>query len=320
MRGVKLNVFEFDYDLTWAGFFLTPNETVYGRFGGRDASSPDKFLTLAGLKHAMRAALDRHANQAKETPRRLELKRTVEQYAGAKNLKRGTCIHCHQVFEFARDELRVQNKWTKEAIWTMLPPEPARLGFILDPERGNHLLDAPKHSPAAKVGLQAKDVLRRVGGLPTASFADVQHALWKAQPGKKLKVEFERDRKVLCVEIEPPPGWRESDISWRPFMWGLEPSASVYGKDLSAAEKKKHNIPEKTLAFYMGDYVPEPARQAGIRKGDIILGIDDKKLEMTMLQFNAWVRLNYTVGQKVNYNIIRDGRRMNIPMKLPKRG
>jgi serine protease Do len=320
MRGVNLNVFEFDYDLTWAAFFLTPNETVYGRFGGRDANSPDKFLTLAGLKHSMRAALDLHANRTKETPGSQNPKRTVEQYAGAKGLKQGTCIHCHQVFNFARDELRSQTKWTKGAIWTMLPPEPARLGFVLDPERGNHLLAVPKNSPAAKIGLQAKDVLRRVCGLHTASFADVQHALWKRETSKKLKVEFERDGKDLCVEIDPPPGWRESDISWRPFMWGLEPSASVYGKDLSAAEKKKYNIPEKALAFYMGDYVPEPARQAGIRKGDIILGIDDKKLEMTMLQFNAWIRLNYTVGQEVTYNIIRKGKRMNIPMELPKRG
>ena len=41
ISGADLNVFDFDYDLTWAAFFLNADETVYGRFGGRDAESPD---------------------------------------------------------------------------------------------------------------------------------------------------------------------------------------------------------------------------------------------------------------------------------------
>jgi len=61
MRGVNLNVFTFDYDLTWMSFFMTADDQVLGRFGGRDAASPDTYLTLAGLKHAMRSALAAHA-------------------------------------------------------------------------------------------------------------------------------------------------------------------------------------------------------------------------------------------------------------------
>ena len=57
MRGVDLNVFAFDYDLTWTAFFLNGDETIYGRFGGRDGPVADRYLTLPGLKHAMRAAL-----------------------------------------------------------------------------------------------------------------------------------------------------------------------------------------------------------------------------------------------------------------------
>ena len=36
-----LNVFEFDYDLTWMGFFLDGAGRELGRYGGRDALSAE---------------------------------------------------------------------------------------------------------------------------------------------------------------------------------------------------------------------------------------------------------------------------------------
>src|SRR5438093_11556995 len=105
MRGVDLNVFDFDYDLTWAAFFMNGHEKVYGRFGGRNASSADGYLTLAGLKHALREALESHRRESQRTaaPEGPQ-PRTVEQFAAAKRVKPDTCIHCHQVYDFRRDE------------------------------------------------------------------------------------------------------------------------------------------------------------------------------------------------------------------------
>ena len=72
------------------------------------------------------------------------------------------------------------------------------------------------------------------------------------------------------------------------------------------------------LAFRQGNFVPPAAKTAGIQANDIILGIDGKMLEMTMLQFNAFIRLNYKVGDRVTYNVVRDGKRLDIPTTLPK--
>ena len=44
ISGADLNLFDFDYDLTWAAFFLNANEKIYGRFGGRDAGPADAHL------------------------------------------------------------------------------------------------------------------------------------------------------------------------------------------------------------------------------------------------------------------------------------
>jgi S1-C subfamily serine protease len=61
------------------------------------------------------------------------------------------------------------------------------------------------------------------------------------------------------------------------------------------------------------------SRRAGIRARDIILGIDGRKMEMEMLQFNAHVRLNYKVGDRIVFNVIRNGMRQDISMELTSR-
>ena len=49
------------------------------------------------------------------------------------------------------------------------------------------------------------------------------------------------------------------------------------------------------------------------------IGIDNKPLEMSMLQFNAYVRLNYKVGDQIKLNVVRNGKRLDIPIKLTSR-
>ena len=102
-------------------------------------------------------------------------------------------------------------------------------------------------------------------------------------------------------------------------MWGLEPQAFVYGKDLSATEKRKLGLSPKRLAFQQGKFVPNESRRAGIRARDVIMGVDNKQLEMTMLQFNVWVRLNHKLGDTITFNVIRNGKRLNIPLVLTSR-
>src|SRR5690242_16460520 len=137
MRGVNLDVFAFDYDLTWAAFFLNADEKVYGRFGGRDAESPDKYLTLPGLKHAMRAALAAHKVELPRPAGEPKTARVVEQYAAARRLRTGACIHCHQVYDFRREELKSAGKWSLDDVWVYPPPE--NVGLSVNPDRGDRV-------------------------------------------------------------------------------------------------------------------------------------------------------------------------------------
>ena len=74
------------------------------------------------------------------------------------------------------------------------------------------------------------------------------------------------------------------------------------------------------VAFRQGDYVPGPAKMAGIRAGDVIFDIDGKQVEMTMLRFNAHVRLKYKVGDHITLNVLRDGKRLVIAGRKSRRG
>ncbi len=237
MRGVNLNVFEFDHDLTWAAFFLNADEKVYGRYGGRDAESAEKYLTLAGLKYAMRRALDAHRREPKEAAPRPKPARTADEFAAAKRLKENTCIHCHQVYDFGREEQRARGEWKRDAVWVYPPPD--NVGLTLDPEQGDRVQAVAKGSASDKAGLRAGDVLRALNGRPVASFADAQHALHHAPAEGKVPVSWHRGGQEMKAELVLSGRWRESDISWRESMWGLEPAIGVYGADLDEEEKKR---------------------------------------------------------------------------------
>ncbi|MEX0714306.1 MAG: hypothetical protein WD278_18365 [Pirellulales bacterium] len=40
---------------------------------------------------------------------------------------------------------------------------------------------------------------------------------------------------------------------------------------------------------------------------------------MKMLQFNVYIRLNFDVGDRITYNVIRGGKRLDLPMVLADR-
>jgi serine protease Do len=316
MRGVNLDVFAFDYDLTWAGFFLGADEAVYGRYGGRDAESADKYLTLPGLKHAMRAALAAHRKSAKEkAPSETKPARTVEQYPAAKKLRADVCIHCHQVYDFRREEMRAAKKWSLDEVWVY--PLPRNVGLTLDPDRGDRIKSVLAKSAAERAGLRAGDTLKALNGVSVASFADAQHALHLAPASGRIAVAWERDGKERRGELELADGWRKTDISWRQSMWGLEPPPGVNGRDLGKESRKRLRLSDKALAVWQGDFLTPAAKAAGLRAGDVIVGVDGKSPEMTWPQFNAYVRITYKVGDKVIYNILRDGKRVDVPLTLP---
>jgi hypothetical protein len=316
MRGVDLDLFDFDYDLTWMAFFLGPEGKVYGRFGGREADSASKYLSLPALRHALEEALAAHRREpAAAGPMTGGPVRTVEQYPAAGRLAPGACIHCHQVYGFRREARQAAGTWRLDEVWVY--PLPENVGLTLDPDWGARVRSVTAGSPAGRAGVLTGDQLLSVGGLPVVSFADVQYALHRAPARGEVAVTWRRGGAVLTGRLALAEGWRRTDLSWRWSLRGLRPDPCLDGEDLTPAEKKELGLGERQLAFRQGPFVRQPAQHAGVRQNDVILGVDGRHLEMTARQFDAFVRLTYRPGDTLTVNLLRDGKRLHLRMKLP---
>jgi membrane-associated protease RseP (regulator of RpoE activity) len=314
MRGVNLNVFDFDFDQTWMAFFMNADEKVYGRYGSRTPDSGKPVNSLKGLRYALSAALDAHRRAPRAKAEKGPPPRTVEQYPASRRFLAKACIHCHHVNEFRREARQAEGTWKLSEVWVY--PLPENVGLTLEVDRGNRLRGVAPGSPAARAGLRKGDSLRTLNGLPVASLADVQYVLQRAPAAGKVGVTWERAGKTHQARLTLADGWRETDISWRWSLRGLDPAPPVHGDDLEPAEKKALGLAVKRLAFRQGPYVPRPAQQAGIRQNDIIIGVDNKKLEMTARRFGAYFRLNYKVGDCVTFNLLRKGKRLDLTVEL----
>jgi serine protease Do len=311
---VDLNLFDFDYDLTFMVFFLDAEEKVYARYGGRDAESPDSRQSLDGLRYTMESVLRAHGAKEKTfAPKARQTPKFLRDINGSRGVGRG-CYHCHQVKEALHDELRKAGKWDRDLAWRY--PLPDNLGLIVEVDRGNVLKTVKDSSPAAAAGLKVGDALQRLNGVPIHSFADAQYALDIAPKTGSIEVVWQSGDKVQKDKLLLPEGWRKTDLSWRPSLRDMIPLARVYGPDLKPEEKKALGLSAKQLAFRQNKSLSAQARMAGIRPGDIILGVDDKTLETDVDGFLQYVQGNYLVGDRLAVNIIRDGERQTITMTL----
>jgi len=308
---LDLNLFDSDYDLTFSVFFLDADGKVYGRYGGRDASSPDSRQSLAGLHSAMESVLAMHERQEKEYAPRQEGSRFVRDLPPVRT--RG-CMHCHNVKEAVNADLHRSGKWERDSVYRF--PLPENVGLTLDIDHSHVVKAVRDGSPAAALGLRPGDEVRRVNGVPVHSFADVQFGLDRAPKQGKIDVAWQRGNKALQGELTLPEGWKKGDISWRPSLINMVPDPRLYGLELTADEKKALGLDPKLLAFRQRTSVPKQAADAGVKAGDVVLGFDGQRLPMDVDGFQRHVRRNWLVGDRVTVDVLRDGERLALTMTL----
>jgi S1-C subfamily serine protease len=310
---LDLNLFDFDYDLTFMVFFLNAEGKIYARYGGRDANSPDNRQSLEGLRYTMESVLRMHTQDQKAfAPPTQERPRFIREVPGFGRGDR--CLHCHQVKEILNGELQRKGLWSGDRAWRY--PLPENLGLELEVDRGNVVRRVREKSPAAAVGLQPGDRVRWLNGVPIHSFADAQFALDRAAATGSTEIVWERAGVSCKGSLALPDGWRRSDISWRPSMQGFLAHARLWGVDLTDEQKKALGLSAQQLAFRQNSPVPTQPRAAGIREGDVILGVDDRVLDMDVSGFNRYVSRQYVVGDQVAVNVLRDGKRLKLPMRF----
>lgn len=308
---IDLRRFEFDCDLTWYVFLLNSDETIYGRYGGRDAAGAESRLSLNGLYFAMTKALVAH--RAPPQAKKLDgLPVTPEKLAVGKNHK--GCIHCHNVKEFERADALKSGTWTRESL--AVYPLPENLGFTLSVDIGNRVKAVSPASLADTARLKTGDSITTINGYPIASFADAAFALHKSPWKGKIPFTFERNGVVMESVLELPDGWKKTNLSWRPSLLEILPSVAFSGDELSKEEKTKLGLNEKRAAFRQSDPVHYTLAKAGIRAGDIVIGFDSHTADGGISDLLGIIRRNYLVGDTVVVHLLRDGKAHTVKLTL----
>ena len=179
MKGVDLSLFQFDYDVNWAGMFINADGVVYARYGTQSTDGPDAYNSIAGLKNTMDAqtyptnkvqlAGKRGAPKPYKTA--MEMPGLENKQAFRQTTHRNNCIHCHNIHDAENHKLHLEGKLTKDKLWRY--PLPENVGLNIDAVDGQRIAKVLSGSAADRAGLKAGQRITHANGQPITSIADI---------------------------------------------------------------------------------------------------------------------------------------------------
>lgn len=326
---LDLNLFQFDYDLTFAAFFLNADRTVYGRFGSRsDQKQAEKDISLEGFRKALAGALQLHSAYPKnrallagKQPLPTTFKRPEEypsltgKYKPALDYQgkvASSCLHCHQVREAERLTFRPDNKPIPDQV--LYPwPMPSVIGLTMDPKEKAKVTGVSAGSAAAEAGLRVGDEVLLLNEQPIISIADLQWILHHAGDAATLKATVLRGGNTVNLSMALPKDWRvKNDIAWRATTWDLRRMAT-------GGLVLKHD-PGTNLALrvdYVGQYNGHAAgKRAGFKKDDVIIRVDSETRPMTESELFRYLLQNKSKGDKVSFTVLRLGEKVDLTLPM----
>lgn len=340
-NGLDLNLFQYDYDQSFAVFLMNADKTIYGRFGTRSHRTDwTSDVSIEGLAKAMAQGLKLHDNypqnqalfQGKQGDEPLypspeKFPSLKDKYTATLNYEGDvvkSCIHCHQIGDAQKAVFRDQAKPIPDKY--LFPyPHPKSIGMIIDPSETNTLKAVTSDSIAAKAGLQADDKLVSLNGQVILSIADIQWVLHHCDDTDSVAAVVERGDKKIDVSIELPKGWRQQDdLSWRVSTWPMR--RMVLGglvlEEATEDQRKAAGIKDRSkMALrvrFMGRYGDHAlAMKSGFKVDDILVAFDGQDDLVRETDLIAYATANCPPGDKVAIKVIRDGqpRTINLPMQ-----
>jgi serine protease Do len=328
---MDLTLFQFDYDLTFAAFFLNADRTIYGRFGSRsDQKEADRDISIEGLREALNGALELHKNYprnkaalAGKQPKPVRFK-TPEEYPSLAGKYKSTldyegkvahsCMHCHQVRDAERVVYRTDRKPIPDQV--LLPyPMPDVVGLSLDSKAKARVARVVPGSAATTAGFAANDEIVSFDGQTMLSIADVQWVLHHAAAPAEIKCTVRRAGQTRNLTLKLGPDWRQAnDASWRATAWDLRRMATG-GLVLKQSPEPKQGLGLRVE--YVGQYGEHAVgKKAGFQKGDVFLSVDGVDTPMTETQFLRYMLQNKMPGTKVPITVLRAEQKMELQLPM----
>ncbi len=187
--------------------------------------------------------------------------------------------------------------------------------FGMKNNNGALIAGVEKTGPAEKGGLLAGDVITKFDGKVITTSNDLPRAVGATKPGKTVPVEILRKGTVKTVNIavgEMPNDPNEAAPAAKPVPKAEVNKIGLTLKELTPAQKKKLNGKNGLLVI---DSIGAAA-QAGIRRGDVILGLNNSESQSVEL-FNKQIN-GVAAGKTVAVLVLRGDSTLYVPIKVIK--
>jgi serine protease Do len=187
--------------------------------------------------------------------------------------------------------------------------------FGMKNNNGALVAGVEKGGPADKSGLLAGDVITKFDGKIINSSSDLPRAVGMAKPNKAVPVEILRKgaAKTLTVTVgEMPTEPNEVASKGKSPTKAESNKIGLILKELTAEQKKKLNGKNGLLVMEsVGS-----AAQAGIRRGDVILGLNNSESQ-SVEGFNKQINA-VAAGKTVAVLVLRGENTLYVPIKVTK--
>ena len=187
--------------------------------------------------------------------------------------------------------------------------------FGMKNTNGALIAGVEKNGPADKGNLEAGDVITKFDGKAIMSSGDLPRVVGATKPGKIVPVEILRKGAVKNLSIgvgEMPNEPSEAAQSNKPVPKSESNRIGLALKELTPQQKKKLNGKNGLLVLESIG----AAAQAGIRHGDVILGLNNSETQ-SVEQFNKQINA-VAAGKTVAVLVQRGDNTLYVPIKMGK--
>jgi serine protease Do len=187
--------------------------------------------------------------------------------------------------------------------------------FGMKNNNGVLIAGVEKTGPAEKGGLLAGDVITKFDGKMINTSSDLPRAVGSAKPGKTVPVDIFRKGTVKTLNVvvgEMPNDPNEAAPSLKPAPKAEVNKIGLTLKELTPQQKKKLNGKNGLLVTE----TIGTAAQAGIRRGDVILGLNNSESQSVEL-FNKQINA-VPAGKTVAVLVLRGENTLYVPIKVTK--
>ncbi|MEX0958429.1 MAG: DegQ family serine endoprotease [Burkholderiales bacterium] len=215
------------------------------------------------------------------------------------------------------DQLRTQGKVSRGRIGVVIQEVTRELAesFGLDKPQGALVNSVERGGPADQAGIEASDVILEFDGKSVASSSDLPRLVAQTRPGSKVPVQVWRkgNARTLTITVGELV---EERAAGRPAQPAEPQSGNVVARlgvtvsELPADKRKELNISGGLLV----EDVQGPAQKAGLRRGDIILALNNHDIS-SVQQLNQLMS-QYERARSVAVLVRRGDGAIYVPIRL----